>query len=116
MDEPTTDLDAREAQFAKRSLVLAFFCGLLLASLISAGVIGERLQAGSVRAALLVDLVDLVVLVAGIFATVLTARPLNVRFENSAATARLRRSRGSVPPSSWPCGSSESHVGSVWST
>jgi hypothetical protein len=113
MDEPTTDLDAREAQFAKRSLVLAFFCGLLLASLISAGVIGERLQAGSVRAALLVDLV---VLVAGIFATVLTARPLNVRFENSAATARLRRSRGSVPPSSWPCGSSESHVGSVWST
>jgi hypothetical protein len=86
MDEPTTDLDAREAQFAKRSLVLAFFCGLLLASLISAGVIGERLQAGSVRTALLVDLV---VLVAGIFTTVLTARPLNVRFEELSRDGRV---------------------------
>lgn len=78
MDEPKADLDPREARFAKRSLTLAFFCGLLLACVISAGVIGERLRAGSVRTALLVDVI---VLFAGILATTLTARPLNVRFE-----------------------------------
>lgn len=71
-------LDLREARFARRSLAIAFSCGLLLACVVSAGIIGERLRAGSVRTALLVDVI---VLLAGISATMLTARPLNMRFE-----------------------------------
>lgn len=96
MHEPTTDLDERAARFATRSLVLAFCCGFLLATSVSAGVVSERLRAGSVRTALVVDLV---VLVAGILATTLTSRPLNVLFEdvsNDDSAPRIVRLRPSI--------------------
>jgi hypothetical protein len=96
MHEPTTDLDDRATRFATRSVLLAFCCGFLLATSVSAGVVSERLRAGSVRTALIVDLV---VLVAGVLATTLTSRPLNVLFEdtpNDGKAPTITRLRPSI--------------------
>lgn len=96
MDDRTTELGSRSRRFARRSVVLASLCGFILAALVSAGVVGERLRAGSVHTALIVDAL---VLVAGIVVTTLTSRPLNLLFaaiSNDGDAPILMRLRPSV--------------------
>jgi len=81
----------RARRFARRSLGLAYCCGLLLAGTTSAGVVAERLLGGSIHAALSVDVI---VLGVAILAMTFTSRPLVTSFgdADAHAVARLRSS------------------------
>lgn len=87
MQEPTRYLNLRERSFVTRSVVLAFACGLLISAVTSGGLVSERLSAGRLRNAVLIDLV---VLCIAIVALVVTARRFNVSFIDVAEDGSVR--------------------------
>lgn len=80
------EIEPRAARFAQRSLALAFASGLGLGLVISSGLIAERLEAGSFRAALPIDVA---VLLASVAVLSLTSRPLKLRFVEVSGAGRL---------------------------
>jgi hypothetical protein len=74
---PDIDIDTRAENLARRSAALAFGSGLILALLVSAGLIAERLCAGSFDSALLINVL---VLCASVIVMTLTSRPRALRF------------------------------------
>jgi hypothetical protein len=81
------DLDAKAVTFARRSVALAFSSGLSLSLLISTGLIAERLRAGSLNAALLINVL---VFCCSLIVMTLTSRPLALRFAERAESGDVR--------------------------
>jgi hypothetical protein len=82
---PHTDIDLRAHGFARRSVALAFGSGLSLALLISAGLIAERLRAGSFDSALLINAL---VLCASVVVMTMNSRPIALRFVSLTDSGR----------------------------
>ncbi|HVZ34330.1 MAG TPA: hypothetical protein VG963_18005 [Polyangiaceae bacterium] len=84
MFDPATEPENRQRAFIERSAVLAFGGGLLVAFVSSSGLVSNRLSGGRLPNAILGDIV---VLCAVVVTKTLTARPLNVSFEQSTCGA-----------------------------
>jgi len=84
--EPENDIYLRAEISGRRSATLAFGSGLSLALLISSGLIAERLRAGNMNSALLIDVV---VLFASLVVMTLVSRPLSIRFAAISANGEI---------------------------